>query len=102
MSLRRAVLSAEIYLVNELVGAKRTAPFDYIAHEKAKNTSVGQEYFSWGNLLKSRFLHNDFLHGGPFGWEPVDIPGTIQAEKFDTGGAGVAYFDTSAGNAGKV
>ena len=30
----------------------------------------------------------------------VTLPGTIQAESFDEGGAGVAYSDTTAGNAG--
>jgi phosphatidylserine/phosphatidylglycerophosphate/cardiolipin synthase-like enzyme len=37
---------------------------------------------------------------GPYGGTPVSLPGTIQAENFDTGGASVAYSDTSSGNAG--
>ncbi|HXW05846.1 MAG TPA: carbohydrate-binding protein [Vicinamibacterales bacterium] len=37
---------------------------------------------------------------GPFGGTPVALPGTIQAEQFDNGGSGVAYFDTTAGNSG--
>jgi hypothetical protein len=36
----------------------------------------------------------------PFGGTPVALPGTIQVERFDNGGAGVAYADTSAGNSG--
>ncbi|HXW05842.1 MAG TPA: carbohydrate-binding protein [Vicinamibacterales bacterium] len=36
----------------------------------------------------------------PFGGTPAPLPGTIQAENFDEGGSGVAYFDTTAGNAG--
>jgi phosphatidylserine/phosphatidylglycerophosphate/cardiolipin synthase-like enzyme len=36
----------------------------------------------------------------PFGGTPVALPGTIQAENFDEGGAGIAYFDTTAGNSG--
>jgi hypothetical protein len=40
--------------------------------------------------------------GGPFGGAPREVPGTIQAEDFDEGGRGVAYHDTSAGNAGGV
>ncbi len=36
----------------------------------------------------------------PFGGTPVPIPGTIQAENFDNGGQGVAYFDSTAGNSG--
>jgi endonuclease/exonuclease/phosphatase family metal-dependent hydrolase len=36
----------------------------------------------------------------PFYGTPVTIPGTIQAEDFDNGGEGVAYHDTTSGNAG--
>jgi hypothetical protein len=35
-----------------------------------------------------------------FGGTPVTLPGTIDAENFDEGGASVAYFDTTAGNRG--
>jgi phosphatidylserine/phosphatidylglycerophosphate/cardiolipin synthase-like enzyme len=37
---------------------------------------------------------------GPFGGSPVALPGTLQAENFDTGANGIAYFDTTAGNSG--
>jgi phosphatidylserine/phosphatidylglycerophosphate/cardiolipin synthase-like enzyme len=36
----------------------------------------------------------------PFGGTPVALPGTVQAENFDEGGSGVAYFDTTSGNQG--
>jgi hypothetical protein len=36
----------------------------------------------------------------PFGGTPVSLPGTIEAERFDEGGAEVAYHDDSAGNSG--
>ena len=36
----------------------------------------------------------------PYSGTPVSIPGTSEAEKFDNGGEGVAYHDTTAGNAG--
>src|ERR1700743_1927751 len=32
---------------------------------------------------------------GPYGGTPAPIPGTIQAENYDTGGQGVAYNVTS-------
>jgi hypothetical protein len=38
----------------------------------------------------------------PFGGTPAAIPGTVEAENFDHGGQGVAYFDTSTGNAYSV
>ncbi|HYF61444.1 MAG TPA: carbohydrate-binding protein, partial [Herpetosiphonaceae bacterium] len=37
---------------------------------------------------------------GPYGGTARAIPGTIQAEDFDTGGEGVAYHDTEAANQG--
>lgn len=36
----------------------------------------------------------------PFGTAPIEVPGVIEAENFDHGGANVAYRDTSAGNSG--
>jgi phosphatidylserine/phosphatidylglycerophosphate/cardiolipin synthase-like enzyme len=36
----------------------------------------------------------------PFSGTPVAVPGTVNAEKFDNGGEGVAYHDTTAGNSG--
>jgi hypothetical protein len=36
----------------------------------------------------------------PFGGTIRTLPGTVQAEHFDDGGAGVAYRDTTAGNSG--
>jgi Carbohydrate binding module (family 6)/Calcineurin-like phosphoesterase/Purple acid Phosphatase, N-terminal domain len=35
-----------------------------------------------------------------YGGTPAPIPGTIQAENFDTGGQSVAYYDTTPGNKG--
>ncbi len=37
---------------------------------------------------------------GPFNGVPASLPGTIQAENFDTGGNGIAYSDMSSGNEG--
>ncbi|MBN1995984.1 carbohydrate-binding protein [candidate division KSB1 bacterium] len=36
----------------------------------------------------------------PYGGTPASIPGTIEAENYDTGGEGVAYHDTDSGNSG--
>src|SRR5262245_1940603 len=36
----------------------------------------------------------------PFSGTPAAVPGTIEVEKFDDGGEGLAYHDDSAGNAG--
>ena len=39
---------------------------------------------------------------GPFGGTAWALPGTVQAEDFDQGGPGVAYYDSSPGNNGGV
>jgi N-acetylneuraminic acid mutarotase len=36
----------------------------------------------------------------PFSGTPIALPGTIQAEDFDNGGANIAFSDTTSGNAG--
>jgi len=36
----------------------------------------------------------------PYLGTPVSLPGTVEAENFDNGGSGVAYSDSTAGNAG--
>src|SRR5204863_339320 len=38
--------------------------------------------------------------GTPYGGTPAAVPGTIEAERFNEGGANVAYKDTTAGNNG--
>ena len=38
--------------------------------------------------------------GTPYSGTPAAVPGTIQAENYDTGGEGVAYHDTTSGNSG--
>src|SRR5262245_60647142 len=47
------------------------------------------------------------LHGSaaaqistPYGGAPAAVPGTLHAEKFDSGGPNIAYMDTTAGNSG--
>ena len=37
---------------------------------------------------------------GPQPYKPLSVPGRIEAEDYDLGGEGVAYHDTTPGNAG--
>jgi hypothetical protein len=56
----------------------------------------------WGYSLFELQVYGSSGGGaqGPFGGSPRAIPGLIQAEDYDTGGEGVAYHDTTAGNSG--
>ena len=51
-----------------------------------------------GNLNFVRFISP----AQPYGGSPRSLPGTIQAEQFDSGGEGVSYHDTTAGNRGSA
>ena len=46
-------------------------------------------------LLLLSATHSAFAAEGPYGGTPAPIPGTVQAENYDTGGQGVAYNVTS-------
>src|SRR5215468_103107 len=48
----------------------------------------------FGGLMLSVSL-STFAAEGPYGGTPAPIPGTVQAENYDTGGQGVAYNVTS-------
>jgi hypothetical protein len=56
----------------------------------------------WGNLNSLRWTVGGATPptSTPFGGTPAPIPGVIEAENFDDGGAGIAYYDLSPGNAG--
>ena len=47
-------------------------------------------------------MTNDGILPLPYGGWPVSIPGKIEAEEFDTGGAALAYSDTNTANMGGV
>ena len=54
------------------------------------------------NLLRDSQSWSVSIVGGatPFGGTARAVPGTVEAEDFDEGGKGVAYYDTSAANTG--
>jgi hypothetical protein len=77
------------------------------------NLQPGTTYFwrivdrTWAQMIKPGPVWSFTTAGGgggstPFGGPPAAVPGTIQAENFDEGGAFVAYFDTTPGNKGGV
>ena len=63
----------------------------YVASFENAVLSLSNEVSVYRNISTSE---------APLGGTAWPIPGTIEAEKYDMGGANVAYFDTTAGNAG--
>jgi hypothetical protein len=58
---------------------------------------------AWGGIANFNTMQFTSTHAAastPFTGSPLAVPGTIEVEQFDNGGEGVAYHDTTAGNAG--
>jgi|GEM_PF-68999 alpha-glucosidase len=62
-------------------------------------TPTGINYTAWtnSNVIK---IPLSATGEAPYGGTPWPIPGTIQAENFDIGGQGIAYYDTDTANDG--
>lgn len=62
--------------------------------------------FDTGGFNISRIIVTGAGGGGgggsatPYGGSPAAIPGSVEAERFDNGGEGVGYHDTTSGNSG--
>lgn len=69
--------------------------------------NAGPAYI-WVCVLSSSFNIDSFAMSGsevvssPYGGVPAAVPGVIEAEEFDTGGAMLAYYDTNTANKGEV
>jgi Carbohydrate binding module (family 6)/Right handed beta helix region len=63
----------------------------------ANGPSGGIGNFNWLRLTLVAPPTND---GTPFNGTPAVVPGTIEAERFNDGGEGIAYHDLTAGNSG--
>jgi len=62
-------------------------------------TPTGINYTNWtdSNVIKIPLTATG---EAPYGGTPWPIPGTIQAENYDVGGQGIAYYDTDTANDG--
>ncbi len=78
----------------------RPLPTDYIQNRVksrggAMRTRVRLAFCAMCAALLLSVTHFAFAAEGPYGGTPAPIPGTVQAENYDTGGQGVAYNVTS-------
>lgn len=64
-----------------------------LSEEKQSGTPLSSKLLNTGNLSLTEGQT-------PYNGAPVELPGIIEAEDYDNGGPGIAYYDTSGGNAG--
>jgi endonuclease/exonuclease/phosphatase family metal-dependent hydrolase len=61
---------------------------------------TGGMNYRYANVSGSSSSSSSGGSAGPYSGSPAAVPGTIEAENFDNGADGVAYHDTTPGNAG--
>jgi hypothetical protein len=71
------------------------------------NLTAGSGADQWGDLKVNTMDFGNVLkklttNGNPYSGTAWVIPGTIEAENYNTGGEGVGYHDTTAGNTGGI
>ncbi|HLN72290.1 MAG TPA: family 43 glycosylhydrolase, partial [Prolixibacteraceae bacterium] len=54
------------------------------------------KFFTYGGMNVDKFKFVEGMHA--YFTDPIQVPGTFQAEHFDKGGEGVSYHDTEAAN----
>jgi subtilisin family serine protease len=102
-----SVTMVEFFADGNLIGRDATAPFELLWSGVPPGvyalTAVATD--NDGATAPSQVVTvrvDDAAGSAPFRGTPVRLPGTIEAEDFDHGGQGVAYFDRTPGNAGGV
>ncbi len=82
--------------------ARRAPAMPAIAARKRAAAALGRSAVVF--LMGAGFALGAVLpmksQAAPFNGKPLMVPAVIQAERFDTGGEGVGYHESSAGNAG--
>ncbi len=98
-----AINKANFYLGNELIGTSDNAPYtaEYTIPEPGTYSfrailfdNAGKEYETAEVSVKARIAQ------GPYEGVAQTLPGTIEMERYDVGGAGYAYNDADDANQG--
>lgn len=101
----QGITKADYYLGNKLIGSETNSPFtfkyeisepgSYEFHAILTN-NAGKTFETPTATVKAR------LAQGPYEGVAQEIPGRLEAERYDVGGAGYAYEDKDDVNEGKV
>ena len=95
-----SIASVAFYEGDELIVTDQAAPYeaDWSMNEPGSYTLRAVVTDNSGNTSETSVVVNVNVLQGPYGGTAHPIPGTIQAEEFDTGGNGFAYFDDTPGS----
>lgn len=99
------IVKADFYLGDKLIGSANNAPYEFEVNDldpgkytfKAIMSSNGGEKFETNNVTV-----NVRIAQGPYEGVAQTLPGTIEVERFDVGGAGYAYYDSDEKNNGEA
>jgi hypothetical protein len=91
------VLSVVLYMFRDTLVTSFQGP-NYAGDSHRTSAAAAQDTGSAPEYAQSTSGSSWFGSGPvPYGGKPAPIPGTVQAENYDTGGEGVAYHDTDNG-----
>ncbi|CAM9907719.1 unnamed protein product [Phaeothamnion confervicola] len=88
-----------------IVSVPATASMTYAAKLAGYNSATRKRSAFGGPLPVASVIDPTktcYDQSAPYGNAPAALPGTIEFEKFDIGGEGTAYHDTTPGNSGKA
>lgn len=100
-----AINKANFYYGDELIGTSNQAPYtaEFEIPEPGKYNfkailydNAGKEYETADVTVNARIAQ------GPYEGEAQTLPGTIEPERYDVGGAGYAYYDADEENQGEI
>jgi hypothetical protein len=105
------VTRVDFYRGTTLIGTDTTSPYAFTWASVAAGTYVltAKATDNLGAIGSSNSVNVTVATGlvppptqAPYGGTARTIPGTIEAEHYDVGGASIAYHDTTAGNSGRA
>ncbi len=99
-----SIQSVSFYDGTTLLGESTNAPYTFAISglEAGNHTLKAVAKDNEGNESSASVTINAHEPQTPYGGTPQTIPGKIEAENYDNGGNGYAYYDTDEGNKGEV
>lgn len=99
-----SIQSVKFYDGETLLGETTQAPYQFAVNAlgQGKHTLKAVATDNEGNETTASIIINAHEPQTPYNGTPQTIPGKIEAENYDNGGNGYAYYDSDEGNNGEV